>query len=303
MKSKQPLNMARYLDPKSDLIFKRIFGEHPDLLISFLNALMPFEPGRFIQQIEYLPAEQVPENPVKKNSIVDVKCMDNYKRQFIVEMQMFWSLVFQNRIVFNAGKAYVRQLNRNETYDFLYPVYSLAILNDNFDHKTDQFYHHFQIVNRENTDEIIPGLEFVLVELPKFQPQTWADRKMAVLWLRFLNEVNETVRAVPAEMMENELISKAVELCEEAAFSDGELEVYDAIWDAVRVERSIRYGSLREGEAIGMKKGEAIGMKKMKDKVENIVLNSHKAGLSIETIATITGLATEQIAEILCTSL
>ncbi|MDR3188055.1 MAG: Rpn family recombination-promoting nuclease/putative transposase, partial [Prevotellaceae bacterium] len=36
--------MARYLDPKNDLTFKRIFGEHPDLLISFLNALMPLAP-------------------------------------------------------------------------------------------------------------------------------------------------------------------------------------------------------------------------------------------------------------------
>ncbi|MDR1097863.1 MAG: Rpn family recombination-promoting nuclease/putative transposase, partial [Tannerella sp.] len=35
--------MARYLDPKNDLPFKRIFGEHRDLLKSFLNALMPLE--------------------------------------------------------------------------------------------------------------------------------------------------------------------------------------------------------------------------------------------------------------------
>ncbi|MDR1154357.1 MAG: Rpn family recombination-promoting nuclease/putative transposase, partial [Bacteroidales bacterium] len=35
--------MARYLDPKNDLPFKRIFGEHPNLLKSFLNALMPLE--------------------------------------------------------------------------------------------------------------------------------------------------------------------------------------------------------------------------------------------------------------------
>jgi hypothetical protein len=35
--------MARYLDPKNDLPFMRIFGEHLDLLQSFLNALMPLE--------------------------------------------------------------------------------------------------------------------------------------------------------------------------------------------------------------------------------------------------------------------
>ena len=32
----------RYLDPKADLTFKRVFGEHPDLVISLLNALLPF---------------------------------------------------------------------------------------------------------------------------------------------------------------------------------------------------------------------------------------------------------------------
>ena len=31
----------RYLDPKADLTFKKIFGEHKDLLISLLNALLP----------------------------------------------------------------------------------------------------------------------------------------------------------------------------------------------------------------------------------------------------------------------
>ncbi|MDR1154764.1 MAG: Rpn family recombination-promoting nuclease/putative transposase, partial [Bacteroidales bacterium] len=86
--------MARYLDPKNDLPFKRIFGEHPDLLKSFLNALMPLEENQQIETLEYLPAEQVPENPGSKNSIVDVRCRDNRGRQFIVEMQMHWNNAF-----------------------------------------------------------------------------------------------------------------------------------------------------------------------------------------------------------------
>ena len=35
----------RYLDPKVDLTFKRVFGEHPDVVKSFLNAMLPFESG------------------------------------------------------------------------------------------------------------------------------------------------------------------------------------------------------------------------------------------------------------------
>ena len=35
--------MSRFLDPRSDIVFKRIFGEHPDILRDFLNGLLPFE--------------------------------------------------------------------------------------------------------------------------------------------------------------------------------------------------------------------------------------------------------------------
>jgi len=292
--------MAHYLDPKNDLIFKRIFAEHPKLLISFLNAIMPLKQDRYIEEIHYLPSEQVPHFKGKKNSIVDVKCIDNEKNQFIVEMQMFWSEAFNNRMVFNAGKAYIKQLNKNEDYDLLQPVYTLAIINDIFDRKTEQFYHHYQIVNRENTDEIIHGLEFVLVELPKFCPQSWEHRKLAALWLRFLSEVDENLRSLPPELEANNEIRFAAELCKEAALSPEELAIYEAFEDAIRIEKTIRNASLREGmaqgKAIGLEEGRIEGKAEGK---EEVVINSRNAGIPIETIVKITGLTVEQITGIL----
>ena len=70
----------KYLDPKADLTFKRVFGEHPDLVMSLLNALLPISVGQEITDIEY-PAEIVPDNPLRKNSIVDVRCKDKFGRQ------------------------------------------------------------------------------------------------------------------------------------------------------------------------------------------------------------------------------
>lgn len=50
----------KYLDPKADLTFKKVFGEHPDLVTSLLNALLPFErDDEKIVSVEYLPAEIV----------------------------------------------------------------------------------------------------------------------------------------------------------------------------------------------------------------------------------------------------
>jgi predicted transposase/invertase (TIGR01784 family) len=285
--------MARYLDPKNDLTFKRIFGEHPELLVKFLNAVMPFEQGRYIESITYLPSEMIPDNPTRKYSIVDVRCIDNADRQFIVEMQMYWDGAFTNRLVFNAGKAYVRQLERGENFHLLQPVYTLAILNENFDHKTDRFYHHYQIVNRENTDEVIPGLEFVLIELTdKFCPETMSDRKLAVLWLRFLKEVGEDMRILPPDLQANEDIRQAAELCEQGAFTSAELAAYEKYWDIIRTEKTLYYGALMKGEAIGLKKGEV-------NIFEKVVVNCQKAGYSIDNISVVTGLTAEKIIEML----
>ena len=284
--------MARYYNPKADLTFKKIFGQHPKLLISFLNAVMPFEQGRHIVEMEYLPSEMVPENPGKKFSIVDVRCMDNFKRQFIVEMQINWYHAFMQRIVFNAGKAFVRQLDCAENYRLLQPVYTLAILSENFDYKTDRFYHHFQIINRENSEEIIPYLEFVLVELTeKFRPETISDRKLMVLWLRFLKELNEEMTELPHEMMENEDIRMAAQLCEKKGFTPEEQARYDGFWDAVRIEKTIHAEGLEKGVAIGLEKGEAIGLEK--GEAERTQLKGERDQLEDELQA-----AQERIAEL-----
>lgn len=173
----------RYLDPRADLTFKKVFGEHPDLVISFLNALLPFDDDNRVESVEYIPTELVPDNPLKKNSIVDVRCKDQRGRQFLVEMQMIWSEEFKQRVLFNASKAYVRQLDKRENYDLLQPVYSLNLVNDVFEPELKEYYHHYDIVNVEHSDRVIEGLHLVFVELPKFKPHNFSERKMQVLWL------------------------------------------------------------------------------------------------------------------------
>ena len=48
----------KYLDPKADLTFKKIFGNHPARLISLLNALLPLDEDELIQQEQYLPTTE-----------------------------------------------------------------------------------------------------------------------------------------------------------------------------------------------------------------------------------------------------
>ena len=254
--------MASYLDPKNDLVFKRIFGSHPDLLISFLNALMPLEPGRVIESIEYVSNEMVPDNPAKKYSIVDVRCKDNYKRHFIVEMQMEWSDFFPSRMLLNASKAYVQQLDSGEGYTNLQPVYALAILNKSFDHKTAEFYHRYQVANCENTDEVVEGLELIMVELPKFRTEKWSDRRMAVLWLRFLKEMKHGLEYVPEDFLADAAIREATVICEKGSFTEAELAVYDKNRDTILNELSFMLENLAKGRKEGLAEGEKKGLQR-----------------------------------------
>ena len=45
----------KFLDPKADLTFKKIFGNHPDRLKNLLNTLQSLNENELIQQQQYLP--------------------------------------------------------------------------------------------------------------------------------------------------------------------------------------------------------------------------------------------------------
>ena len=276
----------RYLDPKADLTFKKVFGEHPDLVISFLNALLPLERGEEIQSIEYLSPEMVPDNPARKYSIVDVRCKDVQGRQFLVEMQTIWSSEFKSRVLFNASKAYVRQLDANENFRLLQPVYSLNLVDAVFEPDVETYYHYYRLVHEQYSNKIIDGLHLVFVELPKFKPTTYSEKKMQVLWLRFLSEIDGNTREIDEELLSNPDIKKAIGIIEQSAFTDEQLDAYDKFWDGVRVERAIINDAVEKAE------------EKAKNKTLEIARKMKAKGFDSATISDLTGLTEDEIAKI-----
>ena len=106
------MGTGKYLNPKADLTFKLVFGEHEDLMMSLLNALLPIAENAPITHVEYLSPEMLPDRKSGKDSIVDVRCKDSTGRQFIVEMQMHWNEDFIKRVLLNASKSIVKQAGR-----------------------------------------------------------------------------------------------------------------------------------------------------------------------------------------------
>ena len=288
---------GKYLNPKADLTFKLVFGEHKDLTMSFLNALLPLAEDAPITSIEYETPEMVPEWDGRKNSVVDVHCTDAHGRRFIVEMQMSWHEEFKKRIIMNTSKAVMKQVGTAEVFTKIQPVYSLNLLNDKrFQPDTDDFYHDYAILNVDHPERSLDYLRFVFVELPKFKPRNVLEKKMAVLWLRFLTEINEETDEVPAELMENEQIRKALAIVEKSAMTESQLYRYERFWDQVNHELVLAEGKYNDGLAEGLAKGRAEGRTEGRTEanIESAIKMKVK-GFSVETIAEITGLAPQEI--------
>ena len=301
--------MAKYLDPKADLTFKKVFGEHKELLISFLNALLPLPEGKEIVTLEYLPSEMVPVNPDKKDTIVDVRCKDKDGRQFLVEMQMYWTDAFRQRVLLNTCKAYSLPADRGEKYSELKPVYTLSLVNDiAFPELPDDFYHCYMMTHSKYKEYTIDDIEMIFVELPKFKPDTMLDKKMAVLWLRFLTEINEHTKEVDKELLSDDNVAKAVSLVEESAYSDAELWAIDRYWDSVSRERTALSEKYLKGEAKGREEGRAEGLAEgekngreegRKEQAYEIARNLMAIHLPIESIVKVTGLSEDEIASLM----
>ena len=294
--------MGKYLDPKADLTFKKIFGEHKHLVISLLNAMLPLKDDERVESIEYWPAEKIPDRTeVEKYSIVDVCCKDNKKREFIVEMQMTWTESFKRRVLLNASKAYVAQTVKGMNYESLQPVYALNFVNAKFLEDIDDYYHYYHIVHDKYTDRVIDGLHLIFVELPKFNPTTFSERKMQVLWLRFLTEIDEKTKVAPAELLENAEVNEALEIVECAAFTDEEMRAYDKFWDRVSTQRTYEEEFKQKVIAEAKEMVEEAEAKveeaeaKLKQKDVDTARKLKAINLPATQIAEITGLSIEQI--------
>ena len=280
--------IIKYLDPKANLTFKKIFGNHPARLISLLNALLPLSEEEQIHEIEYLPTELVPEINSYRYAIANILCTDAKSNKFCVVIRIEWSNFFEQRVQFQASELYVNPTIKQKKYFAQYPTYSLNLINDTFKYDTPEFIHNYRIVYDKDTHQVIEGLHFTFIELPKFMPHSVADKRMMVLWLRFLTEIDEDTQEIPSELLKDPEIGKAIEELEIFDFTDVELRVYDKFWDSVSVERTLLDDSYQKGLEEGRKVAEL-------NKVLQIARNLLNLGLSISEIIEVTDLAQEQI--------
>jgi predicted transposase/invertase (TIGR01784 family) len=279
----------QYYDPKTDVVFKKIFGAHKNLTISLLNAVLKLEDSENkIKDVEYLPSEIMPMTDGKRSNIVDVRCQDANDDYFIVEMQMCWSSDFLRRVMYNSSKVYCSLYNKGERYYKLKRVFAVNILNDIYQKDTAENYHHYKMSGIGNPDSVIQGIEIVCVELPKFVPQNKAQKTLLELWQQFLISIDARTgeENVTKDLLENADVKEALEICRN--LTEDEQRQFDSFWDMdfLRKDRD------KTMENIGREKGRAEGLAESRKETAIAML---KKGMSVELTAEISKLSVEEV--------
>ena len=252
-----------FADLKNDFVFRRIFATHPNILRGLLNDLLERTGDRAIEDIEYLPSEQLPLVLGAKLSILDVRCKDRAGTTFVVEMQLIPHPGFINRVVYNACKAYVGQLKEGKWYDSLTDVVAISICDFEIWPDAAQKARGLDLVpmlSRWNMTERVSGnhgllqVQYAFLELPKLperRPDTGASQ-----WAWLFVHAPELTE-VPADLPM--VYREALALANKATFTQEELDAYEKVRDEIQQVLAIAEAKLAEGEAVGFTKGHESG--------------------------------------------
>ncbi len=274
-----------YLDPRSDMVFKKLFGDitHKNILISFLNSVLGRVEGKKIIDVVINDPSNVPETPLSKTSIVDVRCTDQSSNQYIVEMQVVTQKDYGARAQYYSSLALSRQLASGESYSKLVPVIFVGVLDFSLFKTSNYISHHF-ILDNETHEHELAHMEFHFIELPKFNKKPEALNGILEKWIYFIKNAG-LLQKVPSYLSEP-VLTEAFGVLAQSNWSIPELEAYDRYQDSIR-------SAIGQLEA-AMEKGMEKGIEKARLEMAKKLLSK----LDIAAVAEITGLSVEELTKL-----
>lgn len=299
--------LTKFLDPKNDVAFKKIFGteKNKDILIHFLNDMITFKQGGKIKQVTFLQPVQDPETAILKTSIVDILCKDDQGNTCIVEMQVVKDKGFEKTAQLYAAKAYSSQLYINGKYHSLKEVIFLAISNftmfpNKTAYKSDQV-----ILDKQPYENNLKDFSFTFLELPKFSKNIDELSNRIEKWAYFFKHAEETSKADLQILVKGDrIIKKAYQELDRFSWNEEELRSYEQTekWEGTYL------ASLEQKFDEGMEKGIEIGIQQCIEKGiekgrKTALLDMAKLmlerGDTVTSVIAITGLSEEDIRSIL----
>ena len=284
---------AKYINLMVDWSFKRVFGTevNKDILIEFLKVIFP----QFaITDITYIPTEQLGIMEDDRKAIFDVLCKTEDGKTFLVEMQRGAQKHFFERALYYTSfpimkqgkKAIAKEEEGAEPWDFsLDGVFFLGILD--FEYEQDErTEHRYQLLETKTLKQMTDKLEFVFVEVAKFNKREDELETDLDKWLYLLKNMS-TLLERPAALRDR-VFGRLFDVAEYARLDDNERKNYV---NAMNTARDT-YNQIAYAHETGHQEGREEGRV---EKAYEIARKMIAKGLDVDTIADLTGLTMDEI--------
>ena len=276
---------AKYINLMVDWSFKRVFGTevNKDILIEFLKVIFP----QFaITDITYIPTEQLGIMEEDRKAIFDVLCKTEDGKTFLVEMQRGAQEHFFERALYYTSFPIMKQGKKaiakedekgKDPWDFsLDGVFFLGVLD--FKYEQDEMTEHrYQLLETKTLKRMTDKLEFVFVEVAKFNKREDELETDLDKWLYLLKNMSTLLER--PEALRDRVFGRLFDVAEYARLDDEERKKYVEAMNTTRdTFNMIAYARKQTSYEIA---------RRMIDK-----------GLDMDTILDVTGLTKEDIAKI-----
>lgn len=276
--------MGRFINPFTDVGFKRIFGQsvHKDLLIDFLNNLLEGE--KQIKDISFLDKELLPEFQGDRGTIYDIYCTTESGEEFIVEMQNCEQAYIRERAIYYLCRAMSRQGERGANWKFnLKAVYGIFFLNFEMKDSEGKFRTDVVLSDRDTHVPFSDKLRFVFLQLPCFKKEESECENDFERWIYVLKNM-ETLQRLPFKARKS-VFEKLEQIVDIASLSKEERMKYDESIKVYRDQLATLDFAKQKGRAEGRAEERLDIAKKMK-----------ASSVPVETISLCTGLSLDEIA-------
>ena len=289
------------LSPKVDFVFKKIFGneKHPNILISFLNAVI--KPTDLIKSVQIKNTDIEKEHIEDKYSRLDIKAVTNNGEHINIEIQVKNEYNMIKRSLYYWSKMYEGQLTKGQDYDTLSRTICINILDFKY-LKNDNFHNCYRLKEKNTNEELTDVMELHFIEIPKLRKLENSEdiSDMLEAWITFIER--PTSELIDKLEMSLDEIKEAKEELLRLSGNDKERERYEKRFESLLEQNSLLANAERKGLEKGLQKGIEKGKKEgLKEgaKQEKILISKNLLDvLDDETISNKTGLSLKEIKEL-----
>ena len=273
--------MPERLDPKVDVVFKRVFGaeENKSILISFLNAVLGWSGERQIVAVEILNPYLEQETITDSYGILDIKVQLGSGELVDIEMQIGDRADMERRSTFYICRMFGDQKIIKGKYKDLKRAIAINILNFVRIKGSQRYHTRFRLRELEEGIELTDAIEIHFIELPKLKEEMANHGSPLDRWVMFLKGWDD-MKLLERLSEEDPAIAQARQALEEMAADPRAKEIYEQRLKAIMDKNSDLY----EAELKGEQKGKL-------ETARNALLK----GADVEFVAEITGLPLETV--------